>query len=626
VCVADDVLDGIELNEQPWFRHEAEVTATGLLAMIGRLPVLARECLVVSWRTSRLDSVVTFGSTVLSALCTAFGLLATTDVLSRLFSAMPTAERLVAALPAIGAVVGAMVLRSVFSEAGSWARARLDPLLSQAVDEEVVELTTRVELAAFDDPDFHDQVQRVSVTSRGPTKLLWAIQTTISGFTGLLAISGALGILHPALLPLVLLAAVPSTWASIRSARVGYRTSTGVAAARRRRYVLEHLMTQRPAAAEIRSYTMRSHLLAEFGRMYRWITAYELRSVRKQQLAGIWGDAFGGLATGLVYTALGLLLWSGQVALAVAATAVLAIQRAGSATSEALQGVNQAYEAGLFYEDYLRFRAEARERAEVTGHRAPLADADADRIVVEDVTFAYPSADEPALSGVSVRVSPGEIVALVGENGSGKTTLAKIIGGLYLPGRGTVTWGGVSHQDIDRARLREQIAVIAQDFTHWPFTAGQNIAIGRHDSGRSLDEALAASGAADVVTRLADGLDTMLDPSYRGGTDLSGGQWQRIAVARGLYRDAPLLICDEPTAALDARSEHAIFETIRRHAAQRTVLMITHRLASVRWADRIYVLENGKVAEEGTHASLMALRGIYAEMFTLQSRAYTEEG
>ncbi|GAA0911205.1 ABC transporter ATP-binding protein [Nonomuraea longicatena] len=624
MCVADDVLDGIELNEQPWFRHDAEVTATGLLAMIGRLPVLVRECLVVSWRTSRLDSMVSFGSTVLSALCTAFGLLATTDVLSRLFSSVPTAERLVAALPAIGAVVGAMVLRSAFSEVGSWARARLDPLLSQAVDEEVVALTTRVELAAFDDPDFHDQVQRVSMTSRGPTMLLWAVHATISGFTGLLAISGALGVLHPVLLPLILLAAVPSTWASIRSARVGYRTSTGVAAARRRRNVLDNLMTQRPAAAEIRSYTMRSHLLAEFGRIYRWITAYELRAVRKQQLTGIWGDVFGGLATGLVYTALGLLLWSGQVELAVAATAVLAIQRAGSATGQALHGVNQAYEAGLFYEDYLRFRAEAGDRAEATGHRAP--PADADRIVVEDVTFAYPTADEPALSGVSVRVSPGEVVALVGGNGSGKTTLAKIISGLYLPGQGTVTWGGVSHQDIDRARLRERIAVIAQDFTHWPFTAGQNIAIGRHDSGRSLEEALAASGASDVVTRLAHGLDTMLDPSYRGGTDLSGGQWQRIAVARGLYRDAPLLVCDEPTAALDARSEHAIFETIRRHAAQRTVLMITHRLASVRWADRIYVLENGKVAEEGTHASLMARKGIYAEMFTLQSRAYTEEG
>ncbi|WP_343947489.1 ABC transporter ATP-binding protein [Nonomuraea longicatena] len=622
--MADDVLDGIELNEQPWFRHDAEVTATGLLAMIGRLPVLVRECLVVSWRTSRLDSMVSFGSTVLSALCTAFGLLATTDVLSRLFSSVPTAERLVAALPAIGAVVGAMVLRSAFSEVGSWARARLDPLLSQAVDEEVVALTTRVELAAFDDPDFHDQVQRVSMTSRGPTMLLWAVHATISGFTGLLAISGALGVLHPVLLPLILLAAVPSTWASIRSARVGYRTSTGVAAARRRRNVLDNLMTQRPAAAEIRSYTMRSHLLAEFGRIYRWITAYELRAVRKQQLTGIWGDVFGGLATGLVYTALGLLLWSGQVELAVAATAVLAIQRAGSATGQALHGVNQAYEAGLFYEDYLRFRAEAGDRAEATGHRAP--PADADRIVVEDVTFAYPTADEPALSGVSVRVSPGEVVALVGGNGSGKTTLAKIISGLYLPGQGTVTWGGVSHQDIDRARLRERIAVIAQDFTHWPFTAGQNIAIGRHDSGRSLEEALAASGASDVVTRLAHGLDTMLDPSYRGGTDLSGGQWQRIAVARGLYRDAPLLVCDEPTAALDARSEHAIFETIRRHAAQRTVLMITHRLASVRWADRIYVLENGKVAEEGTHASLMARKGIYAEMFTLQSRAYTEEG
>lgn len=127
------------------------------------------------------------------------------------------------------------------------------------------------------------------------------------------------------------------------------------------------------------------------------------------------------------------------------------------------------------------------------------------------------------------------------------------------------------------------------------------------------------------MARLPYGLETMLDPTYRGGTELSGGQWQRIAVARGLYRDAPLLICDEPTASLDARSEHAIFESIRRHAVQRTVLMITHRLASVRWADRIYVLDRGEVAEQGSHADLMELGGIYAEMYTLQAKAYAEE-
>ncbi|MFI6504141.1 ABC transporter ATP-binding protein [Nonomuraea typhae] len=623
--MADEVLDGLELKEQAWWAHDAEVTASGLFTMVRRLPALIRDVLVLSWQTSRVDTVVMMAATLLSEIFTALGLLATTDVLTQLFSAVPTAERLAAALPGIAAVVGAAVLRAAFREAGQWARDRLEPLLTQAAQTRLVTLTTGVELAAFDDPDFHDQVQRTSSTAtRGPSMLLWAVMETVSGFIGLLAVSGALGVLHPVLLPLILLAAVPSTWASVRAARVSYQVTAGIAAARRRQSTLQDLMTQRPAAAEIRSYTMRPYLLAEFGRIYRWVIRYELRAVRRQQLAAIWGSAFGGIAKGLVYAALGLLLWSGQVVLAVAATAVLAIQRAGAATEQALHGVNQAYEAGLFYEDYVHFIADAAARAESSGSTAP--PAETDRIRVDGISFTYPAADTPALTDVSITVNPGEIVALVGENGSGKTTLAKIIGGLYLPQAGTVTWGGVDQHAIDRTALREKIAVIAQDFTHWPLSAGENITIGRHDSGAPLDEVLTASGADAVVDRLPYGLDTMLDPSYQGGTELSGGQWQRIAVARGLYRDAPLLICDEPTAALDARSEHAIFESIRRHAVQRTVLMITHRLASVRWADRIYVLEHGKVIEQGTHAALMERSGVYAEMFTLQSRAYTEEG
>ncbi|WP_327090552.1 ABC transporter ATP-binding protein/permease [Nonomuraea sp. NBC_01738] len=623
--MADDVLDGLELNEQSWWAHDAEVTASGLFTMLRRLPALVRDMLALTWRTSRLDTLVMVGCALISEIFTALGLLATTDVLAQLFSAVPTTESMVAAVPGVAAVVGAAVLRSAFSEAGTWARNRLDPLLTQAVHTRLVELTTAVELAAFDDPDFHDQVERAGMLSyRGPSMLLWAVVQTLSGFIGLLAVSGALGVLHPILLPLILLSAVPSTWASVRSARVGYRATAGIAAAHRRQSVLQDLMTDRRAAAEIRSYTMRPYLLAQFGRIYRWVTAYELRSVRKQQLTGLWGDAFGGLASGVVYAALAALLWTGEVRLAVAATAVLAIQRAGSATSQALYGVNRAYEAGLYYEDFVRFCAEAEARAEVSGGTAP--PSDLDRIMVDGVDFSYPGANEPALTGVSIRIEPGEIVALVGENGSGKTTLSKIIAGLYLPTSGDITWGGVDQRAIDRDALRERVAVIAQDFNHWPFTAGQNIAIGRHDSAEPLGPVLAASGADKVVDRLPYGLDTMLDPSYKGGTELSGGQWQRVAVARGLYRDAPLLICDEPTASLDARSEHAIFEGIRRHAVQRTVLMITHRLASVRWATRIYVLENGKIAEEGDHASLMARGGIYAEMFTLQARAYTEGG
>jgi ATP-binding cassette subfamily B protein/ATP-binding cassette subfamily C protein len=247
-----------------------------------------------------------------------------------------------------------------------------------------------------------------------------------------------------------------------------------------------------------------------------------------------------------------------------------------------------------------------------------------ERIVVEDVTFTYPGADSTALNGLSVELRRGEVVALVGENGSGKTTLAKIMAGLYDPDTGDVRWDDVPVRDVDPDVLRGRIAVIAQDYTHWPMTARQNITMGRvaGNGDGAVDKAARESGADEVIAELPHGYETLLDRRFEGGAELSGGQWQRLAVARGFYRDAPLLICDEPTAALDARAEHSLFERIREHADGRTVLLITHRLASVRHADRIYVLDHGRVIEEGDHDRLMALNGLYADLYTLQASAY----
>jgi ATP-binding cassette subfamily B protein len=223
---------------------------------------------------------------------------------------------------------------------------------------------------------------------------------------------------------------------------------------------------------------------------------------------------------------------------------------------------------------------------------------------------------------VSVEIGQGEVVALVGENGSGKTTLAKVLAGLYRPEAGTVRWDDVSLLDVPGESLRERIAVIAQDHGHWPLTVRDNIIMGRLLEESRLAAAAAASGADTVIADLAKGYDTLLARQFKDGAELSGGQWQRVAAARGFYRAAPLLIMDEPTAALDARAEYALFSSLRALAADRTVLLITHRLASVRHADRIYVLAHGRVAESGTHADLMALAGPYFELYTLQASQY----
>jgi ATP-binding cassette, subfamily B, bacterial len=241
------------------------------------------------------------------------------------------------------------------------------------------------------------------------------------------------------------------------------------------------------------------------------------------------------------------------------------------------------------------------------------------------VTFQYPTATESALRNVSLNIRKGEIVALVGENGSGKTTLAKLLAGLYRSTAGSISWDGVDINGVDARQLRTAIAAIFQDFVRFHLRARDNVGLGRVDAVDDLDDIREAARHADAdafLSSLPDGYQTVLGPEFDGGSDLSVGQWQRVALARAFFRHAPFVILDEPTAALDPRAEHELFERIRGLLSGRTVLLISHRFSSVRNADRIYVLQDGRITEAGTHEELMELNGHYAELFQLQAAAY----
>jgi ATP-binding cassette, subfamily B, bacterial len=612
-----------ELAEPDWMHHATAFASTSFWAVARRLPAIVREAIMLAWRVSPRDTVAAIGLNVAAGVMTTFGLLATSTVLTELFAAGPTPDRVRSAAPALMVAALAVVARGGLSIAAGWAQARLAPQINYQVELRLFEATTAVELKAFDDAGFAEEMDRAR--DRGMAEAASIVDDTvnlITGLVGVLATAAAVAVIQPLLLPCLLLAAVPLAVTAVRMARREYLAMLARITRRRRMWMLAHLMANRHTAAEVRTYQMRDFLLTEYQRIMRMETRAQLLLVRSQAATRLTGASAAGVATFAVYAVLGWLLLSGLVPLAAAATAMLALQAARNSLGTAIQATNSLYEDALYYRDFQTFLERADEHTRAGGGRpAP----GFEEIEFDGVSLSYPDTETPAVDQVTLRIRRGEVIALVGENGSGKSTLAKLIAGLYQPSTGVIRWDGVDANQLDPGSLSGQVAVMSQDWWKFPFTAGQNITIGRHDrrngDGPSVTEAATAATAHDMISGLPSGYDTLLNREFKDGHDLSGGQWQRLVAARGLYRDARLLICDEPSAALDARAEHALFQQLRRRP-ERTVVLITHRLANVRHADRIYVMHQGRLIQQGTHDQLVTQDGLYQELFHLQASGY----
>ncbi|WP_432570298.1 ABC transporter ATP-binding protein [Kineococcus sp. SYSU DK005] len=595
---------------------------------LGALPALVAEALRLCWAARRRDLLLVFGVQLLGSALLGVQVLVGREALARALGGAGTGPAVVADLAGPLLLLAGVSLVAGFSGAVRGQRLRLlSEAVQRAVWGRVLDVTTAVELDRFDDPAFYDRLQRVttSAVSR-PVGVAQGLVGIVGGLVGSAGLCAALWALEPVLLPVLLLAGVPLFLLSRRGGRLEFDFAVAQTPAYRARAHLRDALVGRREAKEVRAYGLAPVLR---GRYEELAGAYERdlrRQVARRVRLAVAGQALTALS--VVLTAL-LLLWlvgRGRLGLADAGAAAAAAPLLASRLQALVSGVGGVLESGLFLDDLRAFLA----LAPPAGAGAPGRTRPAGRfehLAVRGVSFTYPRAQRPALRDVTLEVRRGEVVALVGENGSGKTTLAKVLAGLHPPGAGTVLWNGQDTAGLDPASLRDQVAVVFQDFVQWRMSGHDNVAVGRPgrpDEAEAVPAAARQSGADALLRRLPDGYATPLSTELTGGVDLSLGQWQRIALARAFYRGAELVVLDEPTAALDARAEAELFAQVRDLVAGRTVVLISHRFSSVREADRIVVLREGAVDDVGTHDELVARGGLYAELYALQAQAYRE--
>jgi ABC-type multidrug transport system fused ATPase/permease subunit len=589
------------------------------------LPSLLADSLRLVWSAGRREFVITSTLQLLSALGVAAQLFVGKAVLTAVLAAGGT-DDFASLVPELAALV-AITVALDFARAIETEQTRvLSELVGRRALNRVLDVSTRIDLLAFESPDFYDRLQRARAQG------MFRSMQTVNGLLGLVGsfvtagtIMLALFALQPLLLPLVLLGYIPLWFVSSRNSRDLYRFMHGMTPNERKRHYLERVLMGRDPAKEVRSFRLADFLRGRYDTLYDERIA-ELRSLARRRMGrSLLGSLASAAVTAGTIAVLAWLYVSGRMGLPAAGAAVFGFYQLGGQLRGLYMSATSLYEATLFIHDYSSFLALEPSSDEVDGKRP--APRGFGRLTAEDVSFTYPESERAAVDGVSIEIGASEVIALVGENGSGKTTLAKMLAGLYRPQSGRISWDDVDLADVPADELRDSIAVIFQDFERYLLPARENVGLGRNERIDDLNAIRAASLRADADRFLADlpeGYETMLGREFAGGYDLSIGQWQRVALARAFFRDAPFVILDEPTAALDARAESQLFERMHELLDGRSVVLISHRFSSVRTADRIYVMHDGRVVEHGSHDELMAADGLYAELFTLQARAYLD--
>ena len=516
------------------------------------------------------------------------------------------------------------LVSDLFQRASNLLESLLADLFGNRLSVRIMEHAATLDLQNFEDPQFYDSLERArrqTVGRIGLVALLLGIGQSTLTLASLLV---ALLAFNPWLLLLLVLAVLPSFIGETHFAGLSYSLLFKWTPERRELDYLRYVATSNLTAKEVKLFGLSDYFTRKYQRLADEF--YEANKALSTKRAATSGGLTAVSTLGyyaanvfiIVDTVRGILTLGDLTFL------VGSFQRSRALISGVLLRSADVYEQSLFLRDLFTF-LEMKPAAPSPADPVPVPRPIQDGIVFENVGFRYPDSDKWAIRGVTLRIGAGERVALVGENGAGKTTLVKLLARLYDPDEGRILLDGVDLKEYDVGELGHTIGVIFQDFVRYDLIVRENIAVGQIDAvddRERIVEAAEKSLADTVVSELEGGLEHMLGRRFEGGANLSGGEWQKVGLARAYMRDAQLLILDEPTAALDARAEYHVFERFAELTQGRMAVLISHRFSTVRMADRIVVLENGGVTEDGTHEELLALDGRYAELFSLQAEGY----
>lgn len=524
----------------------------------------------------------------------------------------------------VGAEVLVAIFMGLFGRLGDFLDSLLADRYTHHVSVEVMRKAAALDVTSYEDPAFYDRLERARVQATDRLAMIQQIGRLIQQVISAAAFSFVLIRYSPVLLMLLIAGVIPAFVGETHFAFLAYAKNFSQTPMRRRMDYLRQLGGSKEAAKELRLFNLSDHFTTRFAGLSEQIYQQNV-ALNKRRL--YWGSVLAILGQFGYYSAYILSIYrtiEGSYTLGDLTLITVAIMQAMASIQQAFSTGSGVADQALYITDLLAFfemKPEVQSKPDGFSVPSPI------RCGFEfrNVSFTYPGTNRRVLHNFSFTLSPGERVALIGENGQGKTTIVKLITRLYDPTDGQILLDGVDLRDYDIASLHAEIGVIFQDFMRYEMTARENIAVGRievqHTQG-DIEYAAHKSLADGVIARLHRGYDQMLGRRFETGVDLSGGEWQKLALARAYLRDAQLLILDEPTASLDARSELEVFSRFAELTLDKMALLISHRFSTVRMADRIVVLENGHLVEEGNHDRLIALGGRYAAMFEMQAASY----